>query len=329
VKLRIAQSIAIAFLVSMHAGATEFQGAEVFTFSGDTNCPFAIGSDKNSCRRVALADVATRAEVLPEKHQILLGNSQKYAKKTLIADVFLPAKAKDEKGNEVPLILHAKISKTGNRSMTISAHGHAPVHGPFHAVTMESWQILADNGQKESKILFSEKQALSTLANPSLAARVAREFVDVQDNRPGNKQGKPDITIRVGLGKLSAPVMRSRLDAPESSNLDEFHHTLQSGSWSLQLEALSNSIPLAVAQHELFLYGLDQHPLVQTMRHSGFKKGDSLIVGAKNGEGYLSVGGQTSAFPAASQSAMRYMDISFIGLILAWQQLHPTTAYGK
>lgn len=321
-KFRITKSVAIACLVSMQASAAELQGADVFTFAGDTTCPFAIGSDKNNCRRVALADTATRAEVLPEKHQILLSNSQKYAHKTLIADVFLPATAKDERGNEVPLVLHAKISKSGDHAMTISAHAHAPVSGSFHDVTMESWQIRADNGKKETQVLFSEEQALSTLANPSLAARLAHEFVEVQDNRPGNKQGSPDITVKVGLGKLSAAFMRGRLDAPEGSTPEQLHHTLQSGNWSLQFESLSNSIPLAVAQHELFLYGLNEQPLLQTIYRNGFKKGDSLIVGARNGEGYLSVGGQTAAFPAASQSAMRYMDVSFIGLILAWQQTH-------
>jgi hypothetical protein len=323
VKFRIIKSLSILCLLSLQVDAVEFRGADVFTFSGDTACSFTIGSNTDSCRRIALADTATSAVVLPKKHQILITNKQKYAHKTLIADVYLPATAKDEKENEVPLVLHVKISKSGNHPMSVSAHGHAPVTGTFHAVTMESWQILVDNNQQEQRILVSEKQALAALNNPSLAARLAHEFVDVKDNRFGDKANKPDITIKVGLGKLSTSVMRSRLDAPQSSTPEQLYHTLQSGNWSLQLESLSNSIPLSVAQHELFLYGLDQQPLLQTIYHNGFKKGDRLIVGAKNGVGYLSVGGQTTAFPAASQSAVRFMNISFIGLILAWQQLHP------
>lgn len=322
-KYRLLGSVVLASLFSMAASAEEFRGQGVYSFAGSSACPFSVSSDANACRRVALADGETGASVVAEKHQILLSNAKAYPGKTLVADVFLPATAKNAAGQLVPLVLHAKISKSGNRPMTISTHGHAPVSGPFHDVNMEPWQIIGDAGQKGESVLLSASAAMSTLANPSLAARVAHEFVEVQDNRPHAGGNHPDITIKIGLGKLATSVMRSRLVAADSRGVEKLQQTLQSGNWSLELTSLSNSIPLAVARHEIFLYGLDQQPLLKTMYRDGFRKGSHLVIGAKDGAGYLSVGGETAPFPEAAQSAQQYMNVSFIGLILAWQQLNP------
>lgn len=294
----------------------------VHAFAGSQPCPFSISAAANACRRVALADAETAVQIDAARHRIVLTNSKPYAGKTLIADVFLPATARDPAGQVVPLVLHAKISKSGKQRLSISAHGHGPVPGPFSQVTMEPWEIVGVSGPGREKQLLSDAKAVATLADPSLAARVTREFVEVEDSRPKGSR-HPDITIKLGLGKLAASVLRSRLVLPEARDPEQLQQALHSGTWSLEMASLSNSIPLSVTRHELFLYGLEQQPLVQQIRSEGFRKGSRLIVGARDGVGYLSVGGESVAFPEAAEAAQRYMDLSFIGLILAWQQRHP------
>lgn len=321
-KIRLIGSVLLASLFSLATHAEELRGVGVHAFAGSQPCPFSIGAEANACRRVALADGETGVQIDAAQHRIVLTNGKNYAGKTQIADVFLPATAKDAAGRVVPLVLHAKISKSGNHSLTVSSHGHGPVSGPFSDVTMEPWQIVGATGPGAEKQLLSDKKAVATLASPSLAARVAREFVEVEDSRPKGSS-HPDITIKLGLGKLAASVLRSRLVVPNATHPEQLQKTLQSGTWSLEMASLSNSIPLSVTRHELFLYGLDQQPLVQRIRSEGFKKGSRLVVGARDGVGYLSIGDESVAFPEAAQSAQRYMDLSFIGLILAWQQVNP------
>lgn len=302
------------------AHAESFQGAGIFEFKGQSACPFTIAPQGNDCRQIALADGFTHAAIDANRHEIHLANDHEYAKGTLVADVFLPARAKDANGATVPLMLHAKITRKGKDGWSISAHGHAPVVGPFTAVEMEPWHILADHGNGATQ-LIDEAESARILANPSLAARLARQFVEVRDNRGDKAAGKPDITVLVGLGPLASAFVRSQLDVTAADPSEKLGHTLQTGTWALSLQSLSRLIPLDVTRHELFLYGVDHEPLLREVYEHGLKKDSLLVIGAKDGKGYLQLDGKTADFPGAAQAASRFMAVSFVGHVLAWQQV--------
>lgn len=297
--------------------AEPMQGPGVFAFNGKQPTAFCLGSSQSACGKIALADADSRAEILQDSHEIRLSSQGDYRNKTLFADVFIPATGKSEAGAMVPLMLHVKISKSRNNEYTTSMHSHAPVRGKFQNVTTIPWKITVD----QQPVLSAEAMH-DALTDPAMAARMASAFVQVDDNRT-TSDAAPDITVRMGLGKLAMPVMHSRLVAPTTHSQAELEALLQNGTWSLTLDARSGLIPKTVTRHELFLYGLDKNPLLAGIMKKGLDKGDRIVVGAKEGKGYLQLGNQTAALSNAGEIAAHYIDSSFIGLILAWQQVNP------
>jgi hypothetical protein len=89
------------------------------------------------------------------------------------------------------------------------------------------------------------------------------------------------------------------------------------------MESESNFIPRKITQHELFLYGLEAEPLLENIYKKGFRKGQRIVVGATNGEGYIKVENKQKSFPLAGSTAERYLNTSFVGLILGWHQINP------
>lgn len=305
-------------LMALHAVAEPLQGPGVFAFNGKQPTAFCLGAQQGPCGKIALADADSQADILTDAHEIRLSSRGDYRNKTLFADVFIPASGQSDSGATVPLMLHVKISKSRDNEYTTSMHSHAPVRGKFKSVTATPWKITVD----QQTVLTAEAMH-DALADPAMAARLASAFVQVDDNRTATDKS-PDITVRMGMGKLAMPVMHSRLEAPATQNQTELQTLLQKGTWSLTMDARSGMIPKAVTRHELFLYGLDKQPLLAGIMKKGLDKGDRIIVGARDGKGYLQLGSQTAELSNAGEIAAHYIDSSFIGLILAWQQVNPS-----
>ena len=73
-------------------------------------------------------------------------------------------------------------------------------------------------------------------------------------------------------------------------------------------------------QRDLFLFGMEQVELLQPLRETGFAKHDKLLLGARDGKGYLSFRGQKVDYPQAGTAAQAFLQDSFIGLVLSGQQ---------
>ncbi|MEC5161962.1 hypothetical protein ACFDR9_004364 [Janthinobacterium sp. CG_23.3] len=300
------------------AGATEFAGRGVFAFPSASGCPLAaLTGNAEQCNRLALDHAETRATLDQAEQLIHFHNTRQYAKKTVVGDVLLQGSGLSEDGKRVPLGFHLVLSKSGDKWST-SQHTHAPVKGNFSAVQIDPYQVDVTEADGKRVVLVAEK-ITETLTQPSLATRLASDLVQVRDNRAKDARDA-DITIAVGAGKLSKSVMRARLhsDPVNGGNVDSL---LTQGSWAFELEALTGKIPDAVAQRELFLFGLSGQPMLKPLLVRGFKKHEKLSVGAVNGKGYLRFGDQQQDFPGADAVARAFLQQSFIGLVLGWQQL--------
>jgi len=310
----------LASLTGLPAHATEWTGRGVFAFSTTQACPLAAAEAAASpCNRVALDDADTRASLDDKTHLIRFSNGRSYASKTIVGDVLLQGSGVAANGQRVPLNFHIVLSKQGNE-WSVSRHAHAPVRGDFSDIRIDAYQVDAGAPGAERPLL-TVAEIQQVLARPGLGARVARDLVSVTDNRT-RQAPDPDLTIGVGLGKAALSVMRARLHAPVGQPLD-LSSLLQQGTWSLELTALSGKIPDQVAQRELFLFQLDDQPLLKPVRARGLQKNDRLVVGAVAGQGYLRFGEQQQAFPAAATAGRSFLQQSFIGLVLGWQQQHP------
>lgn len=318
-------SLACLTLLSLsgHAAAApaELSGRGVFHFASATGCPLATPANADSgvatdCNRIALDVADAKASVDTQAHSIVIAADATHERKTVIGDVLLHGSGIADDGQRVPLSLHVLLRRSG-QTWKSDTYVHAPVRGKFKDVVLDPYQISVREGSAE-RVLFSAEQARNVLAQPSIAARVASYFVVVRPSDAKNPSAD-DITIALGVGKVSKSLLRASFSA-DPANTAPLQQLLESGTWNLSLQALSSQIPLWVVQRQLFVFGLEDSPLLQELRQRGFNKRETLELGAVNGQGYLRYAGREERFPAAAASGYAFMRDSFIGLILAWHR---------
>lgn len=301
------------------AAAADYTGRGVFHFRSASGCPFAAPAapaPAGECNRLALDDADTHAALDTAAHTIRFANPRSYAGKTIVGDVLLQGSGQSRTGQRVPLTFHALLSRSGD-AWSASSHAHSPVGDEFSDIRIDPYQVVVVEGGTE-RVLFTPAQIAETLSKPSLAARLANEFVQVQDNRTdGSKDA--DITIGLGLSKASKSVARAQFRAPGAKG-GELAEAMRQGNWSLELQALSGQIPRQVIRRDLFLFGLESQPLLQPLLQRGFRKNEKLVLGAADGKGYLRFDGQQREFADAEPAARAFLQDSFIGLVLGWQQ---------
>lgn len=304
------------------AAPTEVNGRAVFHFVSDSGCATVPGGPEQDCNRLALDVADARARIDPQARTIVFGVDANFASKHVIGDVLLHGSGIASDGQRVPLSLQVLVRRSG-KTWKSDTYVHAPVRGTFRDIALDTYKISVRQGADEH-VLFNAEQARKVLAQPSIAARVASYFVVV---RPSDAQNPAadDITIGLGVGRVSKSLMRARFSSkqPASMPLDQ---VLEQGTWNLDLQALSGQIPLWVVQRQLFVFGLEDSPLLKDVRQRGLNKRDSLELGAVNGKGYLRYNGQEQIFPGAAASGKAFMRDSFIGLILAWHRTAPAVS---
>lgn len=314
--------VCLAWLVSgSQAHAAAFNGRGVFHFASAGDCPAPSQAVASTCHRIALDVADAHARVDSATHTIVIDADADHDRKTVIGDVLLHGSGVAADGQRVPLSLHVLLRRSGN-TWKPDTYVHAPVRGTFTAIELEPYQIGVRDGAGV-RVLLTAGQARKALAEPSLAARVAGYFVRVRPS-DANNPGANDITVSLGMGRLSKPLLRAGFtaDQPGTAPLDV---VLASGTWNLRLQALSSQVPVWAVQRQLFVFGLDASPLLSGVRQRGFNKRDTLELGAVNGTGYLRLNGVEERFPAAASAGAAFMRESFIGLILAWHRRLPAT----
>lgn len=306
------------------ASAADFAGRGVFNFRSDAGCPFAaLAGSGNDCNRLALDDPETRAALDAAAHTIRFTNTRSYAGKTIVGDVLLQGSGQSRDGQRVPLTFHALLSRSGS-DWSVSSHAHSPVGGEFSDIRIDPYQVVVNEANSAERVVLSADQVVEALAKPSLSARLANVLVQVDDNRTDGAKDA-DITIGLGLSKASKSVARARFRAPGAKG-QELAAAMQQGNWTLELQALSGQIPRQVVQRDLFLYGLESQSLLQPLLQRGFRKNEKLVLGAANGKGYVRYDGQQREFAGADAAARAFLQDSFIGLVLGWQQQQPAKA---
>jgi hypothetical protein len=302
------------------ANAADFAGRGVFNFKSDAGCPFsALAGAGNDCNRLALDDPETRAALDGAAHTIRFTNTRSYAEKTIVGDVLLQGSGQSRGGQRVPLTFHALLSRSGT-DWSISSHAHSPIGGEFNDIRIDPYQVVVNEANTDRVVLTAD-QVIEALAKPSLTARLANVLVQVDDNRTDGAKDA-DITIGLGLGKASKSVARARFHAPAAKGR-ELADAMQQGNWTLELQALSGKIPRQVVQRDMFLYGLESQSLLQPLLQRGFRKNEKLVLGASGGKGFVRYDGQQREFAGADAAARAFLQDSFIGLVLGWQQQQP------
>lgn len=295
------------------AAPVDHVGRGIYHFASQSGCPFA-GTGATDCNRVALDAPDVHASVDTDAHAIAFSSAATHHANDVLGDVLLQGTGVDADGRRVPLAVHVLLRRAGAK-WDRDVYVHAPVHGKFTDIRIDPYRVRVKDDSGEHDVLTPD-ETLALFEHPSLAARLARHLVKVRATDP-QQPADDDITIALGVGNLTKSVARASFTSsgPRDADIDR---ELASGTWSIQFDALSDHIPVWVAQRELFLFGLEDNPLVKELRTRGFRKSDRLELGARNGAGYLLVNGHEEAFAGAAASAHAFMQESFIGLILGW-----------
>ncbi|WMN15426.1 hypothetical protein QL104_18860 [Pseudomonas piscis] len=298
------------------AAPSEINGRSVLHFVSGSGCATVQGGAAQNCNRLALDVADARASVDPQARTIVFSVEARPAGKGVIGDVLLHGSGIASDGQRVPLSLQVLVRRSG-KTWKADTYVHAPVRGTFRDIALDPYQISVHQGRDEH-VLLNPELARKVLAQPSIAARVASYLVVVRPSDEKNSTAD-DITIGLGVGRVSKSLMRARFSSrqPGSLPLDQ---VLEQGTWNLDLQALSGQIPRWVVQRQLFVFGLEDSPLLEDVRQRGLHKHDRLELGAVNGKGYLRYNGQEQSFPGATASGTAFMRDSFIGLILAWHR---------
>ena len=310
---------------SVHAAPAELSGRGVFHFASKSGCPLAASGTQADCNRIALDSPGVHASVDAGAGAIVFASDATRRSDEVLGDVLLQGSGVDADGQRVPLSVHVLLRRSGDQWKP-DVYAHAPERGKFSDVRIDPYRVSVREAGGERTVLTAD-EVRALFERPSLASRVARQFVEVEPTDARRPSGD-DITIALGVGRLSKAVARAKFSSAEAQapNAGGLDRALATGTWSIEFDALSSQMPLWAVQRELFLFGLDGSPLVGALRSRGFQKGDKLELGARKGTGYLRVNGHEEAFAGAAASARAFLQESFIGLILAWHRAGAATA---
>ena len=322
---RTALSALLLLGLNVQAAPVDYAGRGVFHFASEHGCPPG-GSDiaQADCNRIALDLPDAHAARDAAGHIIVFSSAITHVEEVVVGDVLLQGSGVAEDGQRVPLSLHVLVRRKGSK-WDLDSYVHASVSGKFSDVSLPPYQINVREGLN-TRVLLTPERARRMFSDPPLARRLARSLVSVRTTHPG--AATPDITVALGAGKLSTPVMRAGFTTTGPAAIGNVDHAFRNGDWAISLEALSSQIPTWVVQRELFLFGLDRHPALRALLKDGFKSRDTLTFGVQGGQGYVRLNGRQAPFDSAAASGHAFMQESFMGLILAWRRDAAAAAAG-
>jgi len=315
--LRLALAALLFSGACAHAAPVDFNGRGVHRFASASGCPLGASLAPADCNRVSLDRPKAHATLDTAAHTILFDSEVAPGDEVLVGDVLLQGSGVSEDGQRVPLSLQVLLRREGEE-WDLDIYVHAPVRGKFTGVTMDPY-VISVVEDKARRVIYTPGQARAMFADTGMARRLARAVVAVRPTNPATPSAG-DITIALGVGKLSKSVARAGFTSTATGSPGALGQALSHGTWAVELEALSSHIPLWVVQRELFLFGLEDQAILRPLQREGFNKRDKLTFGARDGKGYVRFNGQQAAFDNAPAAGRAFMQESFMGLILTWRR---------
>jgi hypothetical protein len=289
-----------------------------------------IGSrPDDATNRLVLDDAHTTARVDRTVHRITLRNEHRYGLNDLVGCLLLLGEGVTGSGEKVPVAVHLKIHKSFDR-FTTSLHPHPTVRDPIVRATFEPFEVVLDNGYRTTVALTPE-QTIEAVRDPVLTARLANLVMQVTDHLEGEtldpaRPGAALVDLSLGFGseKLNLKLARVRLlsNAAENAALireGSIGGMLEQGDWEFRVDSLSPYIPRWEFDRGFFLFGIEGLPAIAEIAKRGLLRGETLVVGYRNGEGYIGVGERRSAIPDPADVARSYLEFHFVGGVVARQ----------
>lgn len=301
----------------------------IYFFPGRVTCPLAgIGSRADDAsNRLVLDDADTEVTIDRGSGRITVRNDRDYAKKTTVADLLFLADGISATGARTPFSIHLKVQKQGHKYRT-DLHRHLRNQTPMVRADYEPFEVTASDGDRSTVVLDRARtDALCT--KPSIALRIVKALMAMKDHVDGVAQdpaapGYRVADLSVGFGALGLDYMMARaqlvsLDAANAPLIERGSvvEMLRDGAWELRLTALSEKWLPEVVQRDLFLFGLDELPLLREVRARGLRKGQTLAFRLRQGSGEVALDDATAPLPGAHDVARAYIEFHMLGGLLA------------
>lgn len=285
-------------------------GRGVTYLEGAITCPFAgVGSrGPHASNRLALDDEHSQVRV--EGRRIVLTNQHRYPTQTLIGDLMLMGEGETAAG-PVTFVIHTRFDKRGT-TVRARPHLHPSVRGSLTRVAFEPFEVLVRNGTTETRVFWPEL-GHQVVTHPPLASWLGRALLGVRhEPRP---PGEACLIVSAGVGPLARDMCRAEVRGARAGTLRDL---LAVGGWQLRLTALSSF--RSAKEHlarAIFVLGLDGVPLLGRMGAEGLGKGETLAFRLEDGRGTVSLGGVEAELPNALDVARAFLELDFLGAILA------------
>jgi hypothetical protein len=301
----------------------------IYFFAGRVQCPLAgIGSrPADASNRLVLDDAMSEVTIDREAHRITVRNNHGYAKKTNVADLMFLADGVTATGERTPFSIHLKVQKTGHK-YGVDLHRHLRNSKPMVRADYEPYEVVAIDGGN-SCVLLDQQRTDQLISKPSIALRIVKAFMAMKDNVAGQRQdpsapGYRVADLSVGFGALGLDYMMARaqlvsLDGGNAQLIERgsVPDMLRQGAWEMKLTALSEKWLPEVVQRDLFLYGIDELPLLAEVRQRGLLKGQTLAFRFDREGGTVSLDDRSTPLPGALDVARAYIEFHMLGGLLA------------
>jgi hypothetical protein len=302
----------------------------VYYFQGRVLCPLAGVGRRGShdSNRLVLDDSDTVVSIDRARRLIRVHNDRVYTDKHALADLMFLARGTTASGLTTPFGIHLKIFKRGQK-LSLDLHRHMRTAENLTAAEFEPFEVVVTDGKHEQKVL-DEQRVQALVCKPSWALRIVRSIMALRDNldAPGTAPDGRMADLSVGFGALGLEWMLARAELRAlrgSAQLQpgqprpSLAEQLRSGAWEMKLTATSTRWLPAVVQRDLFLFGLDQLPLLARVRERGLERNETLAFRFEGGEGQVLLGNQSTELPGALDVARAYLEFHMLGGLLCDQ----------
>lgn len=305
----------------------------VFFFAGCVRCPMAgVGSRGDyESNRVALDNSDTTVTLDRQARRITVDNRVVYPGKSVVADLTFLAEGVHRGGDRSPFAIHLKIFKTGNK-FSIDLHRHLRSQEEMIDVEVETFEVVTTDGSRRQ--VFLDQTIIEGLCKkPGLALRIVKSLMAMRSNIEGVSQDPTapgfkvaDLSLGFGVNKFdwrfSWMMCRAELASLSGDNAELIRRgpvtdMLRDGAWEMKLTIQTDRYLPGVVKRDLFLFGLDELPLLAEARERGLRKGQSLSFRFQRGDGEVGLDGQREPLPGALDVARAYIEFHMLGGLLA------------
>jgi len=218
-----------------------------------------------------------------------------------------------------PIGLHLKVMKRGRRiSVDFHRHLRTSGQGPFIDAVFEPFDVFVGDMR-----VHTPEATVRTVCRPAFALRLVKALMATKD-RADLPRGRV-VDLCVGFAPFGIEYMVARATL---SSLDERNEALLAGgslarilgegAWEMRLTALTERGWLPdVVKRDLFLFGLDEVPLLARVKNRGLAQGETMWFRFEPGRGTVGLDERSADLPNAVDVARAYLEFHMLGGLLS------------